>query len=458
MNTESSIYCKQLLTSDGWVGSAIIQLDDQGIIRQISAGGPGDATDCLTGHVIPGMPNLHSHAFQRQMAGVSYGFTHQPDSFWTWRNAMYHLADQITPEQMQSIAAWLQMEMLCAGYTSCAEFHYLHHQSGGVPYQDIAEMSARIVAAATSSGIALTLLPVLYCHSGFDNLEVNAHQRRFFNLPERFLDLYSACSKLLEGKSLHQLGLAPHSLRAVSGRQMDQVLQAVGDDAASIHIHIAEQPEEVIECLHHLGSRPLSWLLDHQEIDQHWCLIHATHADQSEIRRAAGSGAIAGLCPTTEADLGDGFFELESWLDAGGAFGIGSDSNLRLSVDEELRWLENEARLRSGRRNVLARDGLSCGRFLYEQAAKGGGVALGQPVGKIQAGFRADLVELDEQHPLLEGKIGDRVLDTFVFAAIPGMIRSVHVAGNRLVDRGRHARQEELEPAFRKAARNLAGS
>jgi len=456
MKTDCSIHCRHLLTPNGWIDDAVMQLDEHGLIAALIKGSPADAAKSLSGHVVPGMPNLHSHAFQRQMAGMSCGFTNREDSFWTWREAMYYLAQNLTPRQMQATAAWLQIEMLQAGYTSCAEFHYLHHQAGGKPYDNIAEMSARLVEAATASGIALTLLPVLYCHSGFSRERVSARQQRFFNTPDRFLELYAACSELLHGQPLHQLGLAPHSLRAVSGEQLDQVLQLVGSNAASIHIHIAEQPGEVEECLQYLGARPLAWLLDHQDIDQRWCLVHATHLDDAEIRQAAASGAIAGVCPTTEADLGDGVFKMDQWLDAGGSFGIGSDSNLRLSVDEELRWLENEARLLSGRRNVLARDGLSCGRFLYEQAARGGGCALGQPVGKIQADYRADLVELDDQHPLLEGKGGDTVLDTFVFAGDRSMIRSVHVAGKMVIERGWHAEQDVIEKGFRKTMKELA--
>ena len=456
MKTDSSIHCSHLLTADGWIDNAVVQLDEYGLITAMNKGSAADAAKSLSGHVIPGMPNLHSHAFQRQMAGLSCGFTKREDSFWTWREAMYHLAQNLTPGQMQAIAAWLYVEMLQSGFTSCAEFHYLHHQTGGEPYDNIAEMSARLVEAATTSGIALTLLPVLYCHSGFSRERVSVRQLRFFNTPDGFLELYTACSELLHGQPLHRLGLALHSLRAVSGEQLDHVLQRVGNSAASIHIHIAEQPGEVEECLQFLGARPLAWLLEHQDIDQRWCLVHATHLDDEEIRQAAATGAIAGLCPTTEADLGDGVFEMGQWLAAGGSFGIGSDSNLRLSVDEELRWLENEARLLSGRRNVLARDGLSCGRFLYEQAARGGGCALGQPVGKIQMDYRADLVELDEQHPLLEGKEGDTVLDTFVFAGDRSMIRSVYVAGKLVIEQGRHAQQDDLANGFRKTMKELA--
>lgn len=456
MKDESSIHCQHLLTSSGWLPDVVMQLDEDGMITRLSDGGQVDADQSLTGPVIPGMPNLHSHAFQRQMAGLSYGFSSRNDSFWTWRETMYKLAQLINPGQMQSIAAWVQIEMLQAGYTSCAEFHYVHHQAGGIPYQDIAEMSARLVEAAAGSGIALSLLPVLYCRSGFGLENVSVLQQRFYNSPNRFMELYSACRDLLEGHPLHRLGLAPHSLRAVSPEQLDQVLQFAGSNAACIHIHIAEQPGEVTDCLHHLGARPVAWLLNHQDIDQLWCLVHATHLDDSEIEQAAATGAVAGLCPTTEADLGDGFFEMEQWLDAGGAFGIGSDSNLRLSVNEELRWLENEIRLLGGRRNVLARGGHGCGRFLYEQAARGGARALGQPVGQIEKGKRADLVELDSQHPLLEGKSGDTVLDTFLFAGDRSMIRSVHVAGNLVVDQGRHAGQEVLERGFRTAMRELA--
>jgi formimidoylglutamate deiminase len=454
--TERTLHCRNLLTPAGWRRDAILHLDEQGQIEKISSGAGKKASFSLGGHVIPGMPNLHSHAFQRQMAGWSNEHSGGEDSFWTWRQAMYDLARRITPGQMQSVAAWLQLEMLEAGYTSCAEFHYLHHQPDGQPYSNIAELGERLLEAAEISGIALTLLPVLYCHGGFGGKPVKDHQLRFYNRPDRFLELVSACRDLLAAHPLHRLGFAPHSLRAVTAEQLDEVTGVLGDEAAAIHIHIAEQPAEVAESIEFFGLRPLAWLLEHQDVDQQWCLVHATHIDRDEREMAAACGATAGLCPTTEADLGDGFFGMEQWLDAGGSFGIGSDSNVRVCVAEELRWLENESRLRSGRRNVLARDGHSCGRYLYEHAATGGAQALGQPVGQISPGFRADLVELDRNHPMLIGRQGDEVLDTFVFAGGQPMIRSVWVAGREIVKEGAHPGKYSMKEKFRLAVEELS--
>ena len=400
------------------------------------------------------MPNVHSHAFQRQMAGLAGGANDCQDSFWTWREAMYRLAGLISPDQYRDIAAWLQVEMLQAGYTSCGEFHYLHHQPGGQPYDDIAEMSLRLLNAAELSGMALTLLPTLYCRAGFDGAEVAGAQRRFFTRPERYLRVLDACRRNIAGSELHRLGLAPHSLRAVALDDLGEVLSAdVG--SACVHIHVAEQRLEVEESLARIGRRPLAALLDALPVDQRWCLVHATHLDPEETRRAAQSGAVAGLCPTTEADLGDGFFAIEEWLDAGGCFGIGSDSNLRLSVSEELRWLENGARLLSGRRNILARDGKQSGRFLYEQAARWGAQAISQPAGTLEAGRRADLVEIDATHPLLEGRDCDTALNSYVFAGDNSMIRSVWVGGQARIVDGRHAAGEGLLAAFRQRMKEL---
>jgi formimidoylglutamate deiminase len=456
MSHEQSIHCRLLLTPQGWVEDAILKLDAKGMIATVEPGEPNHATQRLRGLVIPGMPNLHSHAFQRLMAGMAGSFTGPEDSFWTWRETMYRLANRITPEQNQAVAAWLQVEMLAAGFTSCAEFHYLHNAPGGGRYDDLAEMSARIMAAAQHSGIALTLLPVLYCRGGFGATEVGGDQSRFGLAPEAYLELLATCRQRWDGQDLWRVGIAPHSLRAVSPEDLAVVLSEPAAADAPIHMHVAEQPAEIEQCLAHLGARPVEWLLAEHDVDPRWCLVHATHMTGAEVAAAAKSGAVAGLCPTTEADLGDGFFETPAWLQSGGRFGIGSDSNLRLSVCEELRWLENEARLRSGRRNVLAAPGKSCGRSLYEAAAAGGAQALAQPVGSLQPGRRADLVELDTEHPLMEGRSPDDALNTWVFAGGAGMISTVWVAGRRVVERGQHAHGQSLRAAFRQTMRELA--
>jgi formimidoylglutamate deiminase len=454
---ESSLHCARLLAPEGWRRDVVLWIDEDGMIFDMETGKAGEADQSLPGHVLPGMANLHSHAFQRLMAGLGGACAEGEDSFWTWREVMYRLAGELSPLQVEAAAAMLQAEMLESGYTACGEFHYLHHGPDGREYPKLAEMSCRLLEASRTSGIALTLLPVLYCRSGFGASGVLSQQARFYNSPERFIDLFEACRELLANEQLHRLGVAPHSLRAVSPDQLEQVLEAVSAAAVSVHIHVAEQPEEVADCIEHLGRRPLQWLLDHREVDDRWCLVHATHLEHDELEKAAASGAVAGLCPSTEADLGDGFFQAEAWIDAGGKFGIGSDSNLRVCVAEELRLLENESRLLTGRRNVLSRGRLGPGRFLFEQALAGGARALGQPLGKIAPGCRADLVELDENHLLLSAREEDDVLDTWLFAGDRTMIRTVCVGGQAVVVNGRHRARPQLENDFRAVMEALAG-
>jgi len=338
--------------------------------------------------------------------------------------------------------------MLKAGFTSCAEFHYLHHQPGGQAYSDPAEMSMRIIEAAGASGIGLTLLPVLYCSAGFGQDRVSEEQKRFVNTPDQYLRLLESCRNAIESPTLVELGMAPHSLRAVPAEILQEVLQSWPDQRCPVHIHIAEQPAEVEACQAHLGARPVEFLLGRFAVDRRWCLVHATHMTSDETRAAAKSQATAGLCPTTEADLGDGVFRTAEGLQAGGRFAVGSDSNVRISAAEELRLLEYNERLRSGQRNVLTDNVKSCGSFLYQQAARAGGVALGQAVGRLETGFRADLVELDADHELLAGRSPDAALDSWVFAGGHAMLNSVWVAGRRVVTRGRHAADSDFRAAF----------
>ncbi len=444
-----SIFCRRLLSAEGWIGDAVIEMDETGLIRSFRNGQASDANVTLTGPVIPGIPNCHSHAFQRAMAGLSgLPGPDGSDSFWTWREQMYRLANRVSPEALETIARWLYIEMLEAGYTSCAEFHYLHHAPDGQPFDALDEMGERLIRAASDSGIALTLLPVLYCRAGFESSGVNREQRRFVNPPEQFHRLFELILNRVQDHPHHVVGLAFHSLRAVSGAQMLQVLEAESGRAAAIHIHVAEQRQEVEQCVSALGARPVEWLLENSPADQRWCLVHATHMQPYEYDRAAQRGLIAGLCPTTEADLGDGFFEAEYWLNRKGKLAVGSDSNLRVSACEELRLLEFGLRLRTGRRNVLARKDHPCGRLMYEETAAGGGAALGQPVGKLAVGYRADLVELDPQHPLLSGVATEDVVDRFVFAGDRSMIRSVFVGGHQRVHDGRHPAREGVAEAF----------
>jgi len=442
------IYCKTLLQGDKWLNGVVLSLADDGVIRSIEQGSQQSADSSINGIVVPGMPNAHSHSFQRLIAGLTGPRGSQHDSFWSWREAMYRTANRISPEQFGAVAQWVFIEMLKAGYTSCAEFHYLHHQPGGAMYSDPAEMSMRLLSAASVSGIALTLLPVLYCSSGFGQDGVNDEQLRFANSPDQYLQLLENCQTAIVDKALVALGIAPHSLRAVPGTALHEVLQSLPDRRCPVHIHIAEQPAEIDDCIKHLGARPLEYLLDQFPVDRRWCLVHATHISGGELRLAAQSEAIAGLCPTTEADLGDGIFKTTEWLNANGRFAIGSDSNVRISVTEELRLLEYNERLRSGQRNVLTAAGASCGRFLYQHAARSGGVALGQSVGCLKPGFRADFLELDDRHELLAGRKPDVALDSWIFAGDNSMLNSVWVAGRRVVDQGHHDAEAASRAGF----------
>ncbi len=449
------IYCGTLLEGDHWRTDAVLSLTRDGIISAIEQGSPRTADTSLNGIVVPGMPNAHSHSFQRLIAGLTGPQGVQRDSFWSWRAAMYRTANQILPGQFGAVAQWVFIEMLKAGYTSCAEFHYLHHQPGGAAYADPAEMSMRLIAAAAGSGIGLTLLPVLYCSSGFGKNEVSAEQLRFANTPEQYLRLLEICRHAITASPVMQLGMAPHSLRAVPADLLQEVLQAWPDRRCPVHIHIAEQPAEVEACQAHLGARPMEFLLGQFPVDRRWCLVHATHMTTEELHSAAKSQATAGLCPTTEADLGDGVFRTVDWLSAGGNFAIGSDSNVRISVAEELRLLEYNERLRSGQRNVLTTSETSCGRFLYQHAASSGATALGQAVGRLEPGFRADFLELDCNHELLAGRDPDAVLDSWIFAGDNSMLNSVWVAGRRLVECGQHIAETESRAGFKQTVSGM---
>jgi formimidoylglutamate deiminase len=449
------IYCRTLLQGDQWRNDVILILDVGGVITRIEQGLPSSADLCIYGIVVPGMPNVHSHSFQRLLAGKTGPGGNQNDSFWSWREAMYRYANGLSPDQFMSVTAWVFVQMLKAGFTSVAEFHYVHHQPGGASYANPAEMSERLFEAAAQSGMAMTLLPVLYCSSGFGHSKATKIQKRFTNSPERYLDLVNRCQEVIRDKNLLGLGMAPHSLRAVPASALQEVFRCWPVENSPVHIHIAEQPAEVNACLEYTGLRPVEWLLEEYSVDHRWCLVHATHMSGSELRSAAASGSVAGLCPTTEADLGDGVFPAEDWINAGGQFAIGTDSNVRISVAEELRLLEFNARLGSGRRNVLTGVNTTCGRFLYQQSARAGGLAIGQPVGVLESGFRADLLELDGNHELLFDQSPDIALDTWIFAGSRSMINSVWVAGNPVIENGLHAGEQALRAAYSKVVKDF---
>jgi formimidoylglutamate deiminase len=449
----------------GWATGVRIAVDDRGGLSAVEDDcEPGDA-EYLGRYVLPGMPNLHSHAFQRAMAGLAERQTNSDDSFWTWRETMYAFAGRVDPDAMRAIAAQLYAEMLKAGYTQVCEFHYLHHQPDGKPYADPAAMSLALIEAAREAGIGLTLLPTLYLTGGFDKRPLSERQRRFFHDVDGYLRLVGQLRKMED--STLRIGVALHSLRAVPQDAMRVVLDSGLVDAAPIHIHIAEQIGEVQDCLALRNARPVEWLLDHAPVDARWCLVHATHMTADETRRVAESGAVAGLCPTTEANLGDGLFPLKTYLDAGGALGIGSDSHISVSPVEELRWLEYGQRLSTRHRNIaVSESSNSVGETLWGDALFGGAQASGVQAGGIEGGDpaspgpnpRADLLVLDPDSPTLAGRSADSALDTFLFAGNTNLVRHVMVNGAWVVRDFHHRDEERIAARYRGTAGRLADS
>jgi len=391
------------------------------------------------------MPNVHSHAFQRAFAGRAERRLTGDDSFWTWRSAMYELAQRITPDDLEAIAAQLYVEMLEGGYTAVGEFHYVHHDVGGRPFANRAEMAHRLLAAAEAAGIGITLLPVFYRWSGFHKAAPLSEQARFVTDLDGFLQLLDALEPLCRTPN-RRLGIAPHSLRALAPDDLRAVVGALDerDPEAPIHLHIAEQTAEVEASLAARGMRPVEWLVEHLTLSERWCLVHATHVNAAEIDALAPTGAVVGLCPTTEANLGDGVFPLGAWLAAGGATAIGSDSHVSVDVAEELRWLEYGQRLRMRRRAVTASP-----EALYCDAARCGGRAVGRPVGTLAAGARADFVVLDADGPALCGGEVSAIVDRYVIAGGRDPIRDVYVGGVRVVEAGRHVRRDAIGRRFR---------
>jgi formimidoylglutamate deiminase len=383
---------------------------------------------------VPGLPNLHSHAFQRAMAGLTERRGSEADSFWTWREQMYRFVERLTPDDLQAIAAFAYMEMLETGFTWVAEFHYLHHQPDGRPYDNIAEMSERIVAAAAEVGIGLTLLPVLYRQSGFGGKPATPAQRRFLNDRDSYARIME--TRVPGGR----IGIAPHSLRAVTLDDLKWAAETWAGQPA--HVHVSEQTREVEDCLAAHGRRPIDLLMDTVPVDEHWCLVHATHADAGERARIAKSKAVVGLCPITEANLGDGLFDVPDFLAQGGRFGVGSDSNVRISAADELRTLEYGQRLIHRQRNVLGDASRSTGRRLFEAALSGGTQA-------ISATDEA-VVTLDTANHR-----GDAIVDRWLFAADNTAIVSVDRGGVRLVDHGRHKDRDRIAARYDKALARL---
>ena len=450
------IHAKHALLAEGWAENVRVAID-AGHISAVTTGASPQPNDTCVSALLPALSNLHSHAFQRAMAGMTEHRLAGRDSFWTWRDLMYRFTACLTPEQIEAIAALVFMEMQEAGFAAVGEFHYLHHQPGGAPYANVAELSTRIFAAAGQTGIGLTHLPVLYSYGGAGGLPLAEGQRRFGNDVDGFARLLDAVRHSAKGLPADtRVGIAPHSLRATNPVDLARVLPLAAGNP--VHIHAAEQPKEVADVAAWLGARPVEWLLANAPVGPDWCLIHATHMTPHETAALAKTAAVAGLCPTTEANLGDGPFNGPGWLASGGAYGIGSDSNVRISLTEELRTLEYSQRLRDLSRNVMVRDQGSVGQAIYLAAAQGGAQALGRKAGQIAAGQLADLVAIDLLHPSLCALRPDQILDGLVFAAPDTVVTDLWSAGRHQVRQGRHIHRDAIVAGWRKAVQGLMAS
>jgi len=450
------LFAERILLSSGWQTEQTLTIED-GVITAIESGYTGDAEK--VGVVIPGMVNCHSHAFQRAFAGFSEQGSEGKDSFWTWRSVMYKFIDQLNVKDAQTIATQLYIEMLKMGYTRVAEFHYLHHEINGDNHTELAEMAKAIFKASKCTGIGLTLLPVLYRFSGFGPLPANDGQKRFINSVEQFNQLVSDCFTLSKEFENTNVGIAPHSLRAVDKPSLEQAVKHVRslDNKAPVHIHIAEQQKEVDDCLAHYGQRPVEWLLNNAELDEQWCLIHATHINEQERQGIVASKAIAGVCPTTEANLGDGIFPTTEFLAEKGTIAIGSDSHISVNPVEELRWLEYAQRLIKQQRAILASDDeASVGRNLWQQAALGGAQSTNSNTGELAIGKQADLLVLNTSKIALFAHDDLHLLDSMIFASQQNMVNDVMVNGHWVIKAGVHELGQKSEQAFSLLLANLS--
>lgn len=440
------------LTPEGWKRDVTVAVDGGGMITDV---GPGEGGARIAGIAVPAMPNVHSHAHQRFMLGLAERAGPGADSFWTWREAMYGFALRLSPDDLEAVAAQLYVEMLKAGFSVVGEFQYLHHAPDGTPYADPAEMSLRCFAAAQQAGIGITILPTLYAFGGFGGQDPLPGQRRFLNDAERFLKIVGNLSIQAGGSALRHVGISPHSLRAVSPELLREVIRALPPDAP-IHVHVAEQVKEVDDCLAVCGRRPVELLMESFDLSDRWTAIHATHMTPAETAALARSGAIAGLCPTTEANLGDGIFPAVDFMGQGGAIAIGSDSHITVSPAEDLRMLDYSQRLRDLTRNALAGGpGRSTGRSLYESALKGGARSMRQPIGAIAPRYRFDVTVLDADHPLLAGRAEDSALDTWIFSGGNALVKDVFVGGAQVVKDRHHINEDQIARNFRAALRRL---
>ncbi len=450
---DQTLFCDAALLPDGWARRVRLSWRD-GVFVAVAAGVRAAADEARTALAVPGLGNVHSHAFQRAMAGLAERRGAGEDSFWTWREVMYRFLARLGPDDVAAVAAQAYAEMLETGFTRVGEFHYLHHDPAGRPYANLAAMAEAVVAGACASGIGLTLLPCFYAQGGFDAAPPSPGQARFLTTPDGFAALLAASRQALRAVPGAVLGVAPHSLRAVTEAQLRAVLALRG--AGPVHIHAAEQVAEVEACLAATGQRPVEWLLNQGFIDAAWCVVHATHMTRAETLALAGTGATAGFCPITEASLGDGVAPVPEFLASGGRFGIGTDSNVQIDAAGELRQLEYAQRLALRRRNVLAGAAASStGMRLFQAALDGGARALGSGPAGFVAGAVADIVTLDATHPALVGKTEDEVLDSLIFGASRPVVAEVWCRGRQRVRGGRHVDGEAIGAAYARALRRL---
>lgn len=449
----TTLHIETALLPGGWARDVRIVLDG-GVIASVTPDAPLERRNERHAIAIPGMASVHSHAFQRGMAALAEIRGSSTDTFWTWREAMYRFVLALSPEQMEAVARLLYIEMLEAGFTRVGEFHYLHHDRDGSPYANLGEMAERIAAAAQATGIGLTLLPCFYAHATFGGAPPHPGQRRFINSTDQFAKLVEASRDAIRHLPGANLGIAPHSLRAVTPDELKAVVALAGN--SPIHIHAAEQVKEVEDCVAWSGQRPVEWLLANMPVDKRWCLIHATHMSESETSALARSGATAGLCPITEASLGDGIFPAREFKAEGGVYAVGTDSNILVGVTDELRQLEYGQRLKFCERNVLAGgEDISTGRALFDGAVAGGAAALAQGATGLVAGQSADIVTLDAAHPSLIGRSGDVILDGWIFAGGRDAVDCVWAGGIKVVQGGRHHLRDQTKRAYNAALVDL---
>jgi formimidoylglutamate deiminase len=443
----NTYFTRNALLPGGWARDVRIEVDDAGDFATVTPNATAGRAARLPGPVVPGMANLHSHAFQRAMAGLTEMRGPTQDDFWTWRELMFRFVERVTPAQAKAIATQLYVEMLLNGYTAVGEFHYVHHPRG---------MLASHLEAARDTGIAITLMPSLYAWAGFGRKPLQPRQKRFASDVKQILGLVRELRRHVSPDV--QLGVAPHSLRAVDPEALKELVAAVPADAP-VHIHAAEQTREVEECRAALGRRPVEWLISEMRIDKRWCVVHATHISDEETRALAASAAVAGLCPTTEGDLGDGIFPLAEYRASAGRYGIGGDSHVCRDPAEELRLLEYFQRVTGRKRNVVASPrSPSVGTTLWLEAAAGGAQALGRRMGAIAPGTRADLVVLDENDPDLADRSGDAITNAFIFSGARSLVRDVMVAGRWVVKGKRHAKARPAASAYKRTLKALLDS